>query len=107
MKLRRSRVRGYEGPRYPQAAGGPPDRFPAVATSPCGKFRICIRQWPPLAPGAGRGLRMLGEVLNVARAPGKTVKLAREGRFDNPAKGLVDLNPKERFRLVLRPRKTI
>jgi hypothetical protein len=34
------------------------------------------------------------EVLNVARALGNAVKLARAGNFENPAEGLVDPNPK-------------
>ena len=34
------------------------------------------------------------EVLNVARALGQAVKLARAGRFENPAEGLTDPNPK-------------
>ena len=34
------------------------------------------------------------EVLNVARALGKAVKLARAGKFENPADGLTDPNPK-------------
>ena len=34
------------------------------------------------------------EVLNVARALGKAVRLARAGKFENPAEGLTDPNPK-------------
>ena len=34
------------------------------------------------------------ETINVARALGNAVKLARAGKFENPAKGLVDPNPK-------------
>ena len=34
------------------------------------------------------------EVLNAARALGNAVKLSRAGKFENPAKGLVDPNPK-------------
>ena len=34
------------------------------------------------------------EVQNVARALGNAVKLARAGKFENPAKGLIDPNPK-------------
>ena len=34
------------------------------------------------------------EVLNAARALGNAVKLARAGKFDNPANGLTDPNPK-------------
>jgi multimeric flavodoxin WrbA len=34
------------------------------------------------------------ETVNVARALGNAVKLARAGKFENPAEGLVDPNPK-------------
>jgi multimeric flavodoxin WrbA len=34
------------------------------------------------------------ETINVARALGNAVKLARAGKLENPAKGLVDPNPK-------------
>jgi hypothetical protein len=34
------------------------------------------------------------EVLNVARALGAAVELARTGNLENPAKGLADPNPK-------------
>ena len=34
------------------------------------------------------------ETINVARALGNAVKLARAGKFENPAKGLADPNPK-------------
>jgi hypothetical protein len=34
------------------------------------------------------------EVLNAARALGNAVRLARAGKFENPAEGLVDPNPK-------------
>jgi len=34
------------------------------------------------------------EALNAARALGNAVKLARAGKFENPAKGLAEPNPK-------------
>ena len=34
------------------------------------------------------------EVLNAARALGNAVKLARAGKFENPAEGLLEPNPK-------------
>ena len=34
------------------------------------------------------------EVLNAARALGNAVKLARAGKFENPAEGLAEPNPK-------------
>ena len=53
--------------------------------------------WSPTRPRTRRWTRTAtfqDEVLNAARALGNAVKLARAGKFENPAEGLAEPNPK-------------